>query len=207
MSATKRVRIAACTGFLIVTTVFARPASVATSQLPRDSVYQLPVTLVDQRGVIFDWSALRGKPRVVSMFYTSCQFVCPLIIDAGKAVEKRLSPTQREHLGFVVISMDPKRDSVGALNRVATQRGLDAAHWTLASPHPRDVRYVAGLLGVRYRKLADGGFNHSTVLVLLDGDGRVIASTEKVGGVVDQVFLSKVIRVAAGRETPAVVSH
>ena len=37
-------------------------------------------------------------------------------------------------------------------------------------PHPRDVRTIAGLLGIRYRALADGDFNHTTVLVLLDAE-------------------------------------
>ncbi len=33
------------------------------------------------------------------------------------------------------------------------------------------IRAIAGLLGIRYRELADGEFNHTPVLVLLDADG------------------------------------
>ena len=41
--------------------------------LPRDSVYQLPLKLTDQDGKPREWRSFRGKPRLVSMFYTSCQ--------------------------------------------------------------------------------------------------------------------------------------
>ena len=59
------------------------------------------------------------------------------------------------------------------------------------------MRAIAGLLGIRYRALADGDFNHTTVLVLLDADGRVIARTERVGGLPDPAFLAAVRRTLA----------
>lgn len=201
MKAFGKLLFTVCVGCLMSATASAVQPITRPAALPRDSIYQLPAKLVDQRGNVFEWSALRGRSRVVSMFYTSCQLVCPLIIDAGKAIEKSLAPKQRERLGFVVVSMDPKRDTVAALARVSVQRGLDPARWTLASPQPGDVRAIAGLLGVRYRQLSDGGFNHSTVLVLLDADGRVLARTEKVGTVVDQVFLAATRRAAAAPPT------
>jgi protein SCO1/2 len=45
---------------------------------------------------------------------------------------------------------------------------------------------------VRYRKLADGDFNHTSALILLDADGRIIARTEKMGAVPDPEFLKAV---------------
>lgn len=170
----------------------------APAPLPRDSVYQLPLPVTDAHGARYDWRTLRGKPRVVSMFYTSCQFVCPLIVDAGKAIEKNLTPAQRQRLGIVLISLDPAHDTPAALREVETRRTLDPARWTLATPAPGDVRAVAGVLGVRYRQLADGSFNHSTALLLLDRDGRVLARTEQVGSVPDPQFLAAV-RGAVGR--------
>jgi protein SCO1/2 len=51
---------------------------------------------------------------------------------------------------------------------------------------------MASLLGVRYRALADGDFNHTSVLVLLDADGRIVARTERIGGVPDPQFVAAV---------------
>jgi protein SCO1/2 len=88
--------------------------------------------------------------------------------------------------------MDPVRDTPAALTQVVKRRQLDTSRWTLASPRPEDVRSVAGVLGVRYRQLADGEFNHTSALVLLDADGRVVARTEKIGSVPDPDFLAAV---------------
>jgi protein SCO1 len=176
---------------------FAAPAT--TPALPNDSVYQLPLQLTDQHGKTADWRRHRGQPQVVAMFYTSCQYICPLIVDSGKAVEHALAPAEQEKLGFLLVSMDPGRDTPAALMKVATQRKLDATRWSLASPRAEDVRGVAGVLGVRYRQLADGEFNHTSALVLLDRDGRIVARTEKIGGAVDPGFLAVVRRVVAAR--------
>lgn len=168
------------------------PAAPANGPLPKESVYQLPLRLTDQSGRSWDWRAKRGQPQVVAMFYTSCQYICPLIVDSGKAVEHALTPADRARIGLLLISMDPARDDPAALLAVAKKRELDLSRWTLASPQPGDVRSVAGVLGVRYRQLADGEFNHTSALVLIDAQGRVVAKTEKVGSRVDPEFLAAV---------------
>lgn len=164
--------------------------------LPGDSVYQLPLVLTDQDGRAADWRAHRGKPQVVSMFYTSCRYICPLIVDSGKAIEKQLTRAQRQRVGILLISMDPKNDTPAALRQIVVKRQLDTTRWSLASPRPQDVRAVAGVLNIRYRQLEDGGFNHSSALVLLDRDGRIVARTENVGSRADPAFLAQVRRLA-----------
>lgn len=172
--------------------------SFASAMLPGDSVYQLPVKLTDQDGKVREWHGYRGRPRLVSMFYTSCQYICPLIVDSGKAIERNLTPAQQQRLGIVLISMDPARDTPAALKGVADTRRLDPARWSLVRPPTGDVRAIAGVLGIRYRALADGEFNHTSVLVLLDADGRVLARTEQVGGQPDPEFMKAVHRATDG---------
>ena len=176
-----------------------KAAAAKATPLPRDSVYQLAAPLTDQNGRKFDWRARRGSPQVVTMFYTSCQYICPLIIDSGKAIEKSLTPAERARVGLLLISMDPKRDTPAALTVVATKRKLDPARWTLARPAPGDVRSIAGVLGIRYRELADGEFNHTSALVLLDADGRILARTEQIGSRPDPEFVAAVRRAAAAK--------
>ena len=160
--------------------------------LPGDSIYQLPLPLTDSNGQTRDWRTLRGKPHLVSMFYTSCQYICPLIVESGKAVERQLTPAQQKKLGVVLISMDPARDDPAALKKVAEQRKLDTTRWTLASPPAGEVRAVAGVLGIRYRLLADGEFNHSSALILVDANGRILARTEQIGSKPDPAFVAAV---------------
>jgi len=171
-------------------------ATVAAAQpapaLPGDSIYQLPLPLTDSHGKTADWRTLRGKPQLVSMFYTSCQYICPLIVESGKAVERQLTPAQQARLGVVLISMDPARDTPAALKKVAEQRKLDGKRWTLASPPANEVRAVAAVLGIRYRQLADGEFNHSSALILVDANGRILARTEQIGSKPDPAFVAAV---------------
>ncbi len=173
-------------------------ASADSVPLPRDSVYQLPVALIDHNGSRFSWDDRRGKVQLVSMFYTSCKYVCPLIVDSGKAIEKSLAAPERERLGILLISMDPRRDTPAALMQVVKQRSLDPARWTLAAPAAKQVRSLAGVLGIRFRALADGEFNHTSALVLLDAEGRVLARSERMGGQPDPVFLATVRSALAG---------
>lgn len=165
--------------------------------LPANSLYQLSLPLTDQDGHTADWGTRRGKPQLVAMFYTSCQYICPLIVDSAKAIEHQLDATQRKKLGILLISMDPKNDNPAALKVVVDKRKLDTGRWTLASPPKKDVRNVAGVLGIRYRELADGGFNHSSALILLDSKGRIVARTEKMGSEPDPEFVSAVKRAIA----------
>jgi protein SCO1/2 len=160
--------------------------------LPADSVYQLPLRLTDQHGKSWDWGRKRGQPQLVSMFYSSCQYICPLIVESGKAVQRTLTPAQRAKLGVMLISMDPARDTPRRLAQVVRERRIEDARWSLASPAADAVRSVAGVLDVRYRQLSDGEFNHTSVLILLDADGRILARTEKIGSAVDPAFIAKV---------------
>jgi len=169
-----------------------------SAPLPTDSVYQLSLPLTDQHGKTRDWRIHRGQPQVVAMFYSSCPNMCPLIVDSGKAVEHALAPAERSGIGLLYISLDPARDTPSTLDRLAKKRRLDPAHWSLASPRAEDVRGVAGVLGVRYRQLADGQFNHTSALLLLDQDGRIVARTERMGAV-DPQFIEAVHRVVARR--------
>jgi protein SCO1/2 len=159
--------------------------------LPTDSVYQLPAALTDQSGRTFRLDERRGQPMLVSMFYTSCQFVCPMLIDALRDTAKQLKDSEREHLGVLVVSFDPAHDSTAVLKRTFDDRGLDAAHWSLARTDPTTTRKLASVLGIQYRALGNGDFNHTTVLLLLDGQGRIVARTSQLGNA-DPAFVKRV---------------
>ena len=162
------------------------------SKLPEDSLYQLQAELSDQDGKTFNLAERRGKPQLVAMFYTSCRYVCPLIVDSVKGVEHALSDDERQGLDFLLVSIDPARDDTAALRSVFDRRKLDTERWTLARTDERNVRSLAALLGVRYRALADGEFNHTSSLVLLDGEGRKLADSAQLGSTPDAEFLAAV---------------
>jgi len=178
------------------------PVLAAESILPDDSIYRLDATFSDQAGTTFTLATRRGRPQLVAMFYTSCRYVCPLIVDSAKGVEHALSESERERLSILLVSLDPARDDTAALKSVFDRRKLDPTRWTLARTSDRNVRSLAALLGVRYRALADGEFNHTSSLVLLDADGRRLESSSALGAKPDPEFLAAV-RKALAPASPA----
>ena len=171
-----------------------KPIAVA---LPGDSVLQIENTFTNQDDHNFKLSERRGKPQLVAMFYTSCRYICPLIIDSGKGIDNALTPAERKNLSILLVSIDPARDTPEALMFIVKKRKLDTTRWTLARTDEKGVRTLAALLGVRYRVLSDGEFNHTSALTLLDAEGRVIARTETLGAKPDPVFLAMVKKTLA----------
>lgn len=166
------------------------PFAALAAAPPGTSVYQLPASLVDQDGRAFGLSSLRGTPVLVSMFYTSCQMVCPMIFETIHSTLKALPAADREAVKILMVSFDPARDTVPVLKKTAEVRNCDS-HWTLARCDEATARKVAAVLGIQYRRLADGEFNHSTQVALLDREGRITAKTGKLGSV-DTAFVKSI---------------
>ncbi len=178
----------------------------APVKLSGASVYQIKSALSDQDGRSFKLDQRRGQPVLVSMFYNSSKFVCPMLIDTMRNTEQTLTPEERAKLQVLLITFDPERDDVKALKAVSVQRELDSARWTLARTDPASVRQIAAALDIQYRKLGDGEFNHTTVLVLLDGEGRIIGRSKKLGAV-DPVFQKLLKQTLQAAATPAAHVH
>ncbi len=159
--------------------------------LPTDSVYQLNAQLTDQAGQNFSIASKRGQPVLVGMFYTSCEFVCPMLVEALRDTEAKLSAEERAHVSVLLITIDPARDSVAVLQRTAEQRELDPRHWTLARTDAATTRKLAAVLGLQYRALPNGDFNHSTNLILLDANGRIAGRTGQLGNA-DPEFVKRI---------------
>jgi protein SCO1/2 len=156
--------------------------AVAAPELPGDSIYQLRPPLTDQNGQPFELATLRGDPALVSMFYSSCEMVCPMIFETIAMTVKALAPAQRDRVKVLMISFDPARDTVAVLKRTAEAHQCDR-RWTLARTGEAEARKVAAVLGVQYRRLASGEFNHSSTIEMLDAQGRIAARTGMLGTV------------------------
>lgn len=132
----------------------------------------------------------RGQPVLVGMFYASCPNACPTLIAAMRRLEDKLEPAQRDQLRVLMISIDPKNDTPEKLSELAARHHVDLQRWRFTRPAPADVRSIAEVLGIQYRELGDGDFNHSSLVTLLDRDGRIVATTQQVLRA-DEEFLGK----------------
>ncbi len=159
--------------------------------LPSNSIYHLQASLEDQSGEIAGLDQHQGQPTLVTMFYASCPHVCPLIISTIKLTEAKLSEVERSNLRVLMISVDPETDTPAVLLENMQRHALDAERWSMVRPEPGDLRAIAGVLGIKYKQLPDGEFNHSTKISLLDGNGSPLASSSQIGRL-DEGFLQAV---------------
>lgn len=159
------------------------PAIAATgSALPGDSLYRLNPRLTDQDGKPFELGSLQGGPVLVSMFYSSCEMVCPVLFETVAQTVKSLPAPARDRIRILMVTFDPERDTVAVLKETATKHNCDP-HWSIVRGSPADVRQIAAALGVQYRRLANGEFNHSTSVLLLDAQGRITKRSGSLGAV------------------------
>lgn len=177
----RRSLLLAAGATLLGATAAAGAEESAAAALPARSIYQLPIALTDQNGRTFQLAEQRGAPVVVSMFYTSCQFACPMLMESIRLHEQKLTVAERARLRVLLVSFDPAHDTVPVLHKTADAHGVDTARWALARTDAASVRKLAALLGIQYRALGNGDFNHTTSLLLLDADGQIAARTSELG--------------------------
>jgi protein SCO1/2 len=115
------------------------------------------------------------------MFYTSCTMVCTMIFETVHATLRALPAADRKAVRILMVSFDPERDTPEVLKKTAQEHGCDS-RWVLARCDDATTRKVAAVLGIQYRRIANGEFNHSSTIDLLDRDGRIAARSGKLGG-------------------------
>lgn len=151
-------------------------ARASTADVQREpSLYGLSVPLIRADGSAAGLDVHRGHPALVSMFYATCPSACPMLVQSVKAFEDGLEPDVRQDLRVLLMSLDPERDDPAALTEAAERYGADPDRWVLASPPADRVREVAAVLGLQYRPAAEGEIHHTSVLILVDGEGRPVA--------------------------------
>jgi len=148
--------------------------------LPGTSIYNLTSGWTDQDGKRVNLDSLRGAPAVVAMGYTSCKDICPMIVADMVAIEDRAKASSLKGVHYAFFSLDSAVDTPERLTTYAKDRGLDLGDWVLFNGDDKAVRELAAALGVRYRRDASGGFDHSAIITILDADGRVVAQQPDV---------------------------
>ena len=155
-------------------------AMTPAADVPGESLFQLPVHFTTAGGEHLMLDDYRGAPLVVTMFYGTCKAACPLLARAMTATAQALPPASRDKVRFLMVTLDPQRDTIEELQRFAREYQLDAPRYAVARTDADGVRLLAAALGIRYRTLPDGMISHSSILTALDADGVPRARTERL---------------------------
>jgi len=138
-----------------------------------DSVFNISDNWTTADGKPFQLGNLGGKPTVVAMVYTSCQYVCPLTVQNIKRIERSLSAAQAGKVNFALFSFDPQRDTPAKLTEFAKLHSITSPSWVLAQGSESAVRKLAVTLGVKYKKVTGGDYEHDATISILDSNGVI----------------------------------
>lgn len=143
------------------------------------SIYQVESTWTMATEQALRLGYLQGKVQVLAMVYTTCESACPIIVSLMQRIEAALPPELRPHVGFVLVTLDPERDTPSVLRVYSDKMHLDLASWSLLSGHLDDVMELATLLGIKYKRDQSGGFIHSNVMTVLNKAGEIVHRHER----------------------------
>lgn len=133
--------------------------------------------LVNQLGDSVSWKNLEGKIVVADFFFTHCPSICPGMmrnmreLQAGIKSSDKVGNRDADFIQFLSFSIDPERDSVGALKKWADRFQVDPQNWWLLTGNRKaiydfsinDLKLLAQDGGP-----VDSNFLHTDFFVLID---------------------------------------
>ncbi|GEO09631.1 SCO family protein [Segetibacter aerophilus] len=139
------------------------------------------ISLVNQLGDSVSLYDIQNKVIVADFFFTRCPSICPYMTKNMARLQQSFSHNNKNGrkvidssiVRFVSFSIDPQRDSVGALRRYADKFGVDHDNWWMLTGNRKTI-YDFALnelkLGLVDGEGVDTSFIHSQKFVLLDKD-------------------------------------
>ena len=115
----------------------------------------------------------RGKPLVVSLVYTSCADICPVVSETlADAVDVAQDALGKDSFRVVTVGFDARKDTPQQMRAFARSRGLNLEGWEFLSADADTVDRLATDLGFMFFP-GPQGFDHMSQTTVLDPEGRV----------------------------------
>jgi protein SCO1/2 len=126
--------------------LLARPVS---AQSRWGEKYFTDIQLINQDGktVHFYNDLIKGKIVAIYLFYTHCQYACPLETARLVEVQKMLGDRVGKDIFFYGISIDPKRDNPAALKAYMEKFHVGRG-WTFLTGKKEDIDFLSRKLGL-----------------------------------------------------------
>ncbi|MCB0272482.1 MAG: SCO family protein [Bdellovibrionales bacterium] len=143
------------------------------ANLPEESLYNLGSTWKNQSGEDVALVSLQGEVQIIAMIFTSCQYACPMIIADIKKIIEELPKKKQRQIHVSLFSFDPEKDTPKTLDKFSKKSSL-GENWQLYTSHDDNVREIAAVLGVKYKKMTNGMFSHSNIINIVNVKGVVL---------------------------------
>ena len=152
------------------------------------SIYNLPSKWTNQEGQNLEMKDLKGKVLVMVMIYTSCKAACPRLVADMRNIEQRIPQKIKDHVKFVLVSIDPTVDTPERLKSFAIENKMDGDQWIFLRSSEENTREFAAVLAVNYKKIAPLDFSHSNIISVFNAEGELAYQQEGLGVNSDQTI-------------------
>jgi protein SCO1/2 len=140
---------------------------------PESSIYNLESQWLNQNNNNIILKDLNGKVVIAAMVFTHCESACPRIVSDLQRIEKSLTTEELKNVQFVLISMDPARDTPKRFLEFIKEYQI-GKDWICISSSEEATMEIANVINVRFKKLSDGSFDHSNIIHVLDQKGNLV---------------------------------
>ncbi len=148
----------------------------AVGTIPDQSIYMLTDSFQTQNNEEIALSQFAGKPTVIGMIFTHCDYACPRLTADIKNIQKELNVGEGR-VNYLLISFDTERDTPEILKKYGENLKL-GKDFTLLHGDEEMVRTLSILLNVQFQKDAEGNFSHSNIISVLDKEGILVTQKE-----------------------------
>ena len=123
-------------------------------------------------------SDYQDQIQIADFFFTTCPTICPTVMSNMVKIYDKYE--KNEDVRLVSFSLDPKKDTVGALKEYADNLEVSSPKWNLLTGEKKKLHGMAAdyFNIVVEDDEAPGGINHSGKIILVDKKGRVRAYAE-----------------------------
>ena len=115
----------------------------------------------------------RGKPLIVSLIYTGCADICPMVSETlSDAIEVARDALGEDSFRIVTVGFDARNDTPERMRAFARAHGLAREDWRFLSADADTVDRLATDLGFLFFA-SPKGFDHLSQTTVVDAEGRV----------------------------------
>lgn len=152
-----------------------KPDKKETASFDSDiSLHDLSSKWTTQDNKTIELKDIKAKVIVAAMIFTNCKAACPRITADLQRIEQGIPKDKLDDVAFILITMDPERDTPKQLTSFAADHQINLKRWTLLTGSESDVLEISNVLNVRMKKEANGNFDHSNIIHIINDKGNIV---------------------------------
>ena len=158
-----------------------KSAIVDLDEIPELSIFHLPGQWTSHKQQSLELKDLHGDVLVMVMIYTSCKAACPRLIADMNDIESQIDPLNLNDVKLILVSIDPETDTPQKMLEFSKENFMEEDHWIFLNGSEDDVRSLANVLAMKYKRISPIDFSHSNIISVFDQQGVLQHQQEGLG--------------------------